>query len=126
MADRPTLDIGELVGAVTEEDGGLGIGLTGIGDSRSHEELGVFLTQVHVLAVERGVDRVVADMRDLEFLSSSCIKQTVNWVLAASDARYRIHIVTSAQYRWQATSFATLRRLAPETVSMESLATERR
>jgi len=68
----------------------------------------------------RGVQRVVVDMRDLNFMNSSGILTLVRWVTRVKGhgtKPYQIELHFDRNVTWQRTSVPTLAKLAPEIVT---------
>lgn len=68
----------------------------------------------------RGIQRVVVDMRDLNFMNSSGILTLVRWLTRLKghgNKPYRIDLQFDRNVTWQRTSVPTLAKLAPEIVT---------
>ena len=100
----------------------LRVGMKGTADLNTQKALEVFLANVHACAIVRGATTVVMDMRDLEFMNSSCLKRMVNWIFVAraepTESRYQIVLVPQPKALWQKRSLQALSLMAPELVSV--------
>jgi hypothetical protein len=96
--------------------------LRGNADSDVADAFGLYLQQLHDVALVAKVREVVFDSRELYFLTSSCIKSLVVAIkrLMAVDARlqYKIRLITTPALRWQERSFEVLTKIAPLLVSI--------
>ncbi len=66
---------------------------------------------------------MVVDLRQLEFMNSSCFKCLVTWLHRLQQApaadRYAIRIVSSPSVSWQKRSLYAIRAFAPDLVTVE-------
>lgn len=80
--------------------------------------LGTFLERLHAEVVRAKLREVVLDFRELNFLTSSCIKYLVVAInrLAETnvESQYELRLVSSPSMRWQMRSFEVLRQVAPD------------
>lgn len=85
---------------------------TGSAETEAAGVLGKVLDGVHNNAVASSTRSVVADLRGLEFASSSCLKQFVTWlkrVQQLEDARrYRVVFRSNPAHSWQRRSLGAL------------------
>jgi anti-anti-sigma factor len=99
--------------------------LSGSADLTTVLKLNEYLEQVHAQALAQKVHSVSVDLRDLDFMNSSCLKAFVQWVAevqeAATEDRYAIVIHGSDRRAWQKRSLHALATLAPEVVSLKML-----
>ena len=96
--------------------------LWGNADLRVSGPLGPFLDSVDHEARRHQVREVVADLRELVFMNSSCLKEFVRWVAQVEDkvARpYHIRFLSDPSAQWQTRSLQALRAFAPELVTIE-------
>jgi anti-anti-sigma factor len=102
--------------------GALTITLTGNADLNVRAELERFMVAVHEEALRTGAQEVVVDLRELEFMNSSCLKSFVWWISSVqalgSGHQYRITFVSSPAMYWQRRSLTALAGLATEIVSV--------
>ena len=96
--------------------------LTGTADLKVQDQLAEHLGQLHEVARRMQVDEVVVDMRDLEFMNSSCFKCFVSWIAAIqdmpTDSQYRLRFLASASTHWQRRSLHALRCFAVDLIDV--------
>lgn len=96
--------------------------LKGNADYAALEALDTLLERVHAEAMRSGVKETVVDLRDLEFMNSSCFKSLVNWVTNIQELepakQYTIRFVSNPQLHWQKRSLHSLRCFATELISV--------
>lgn len=104
--------------------GGLTVRLEGSADARSHDAVDALLGAVHHEVLTEKVDEVVVDLRDCDFISSSCLKAFVVWLSKIQDAeeatRYRLRFLSDDNKPWQRRSLGTLHCFAVDLVTIES------
>lgn len=98
--------------------------LVGTADLSVKAALDDFLTNLHQMACDVGVDEVVVDFRSLRFMNSSCLKGLVTWICRVQelphDIQYRLVLVSSPDMHWQRRSLHALSCLAADLVSIRS------
>jgi anti-anti-sigma factor len=102
----------------------LTITLSGNADLNVRVELERFMTAIHEEARRSGAKEVVVDLRELEFMNSSCLKSFVWWISSVQDLaaaeQYRITFVSSPAMYWQRRSLNALAGLALGIVSISA------
>ena len=96
----------------------------GNGDAEAVPFLDEFLKKLHEeLMMKRAVD-VRVDLGELYFMNSSCLKAFVSWIhkVNTNGRPYAIRLLMNARQQWQMRSLATLKRLAPNVVTIEETA----
>src|SRR5262245_29656866 len=111
--------------AVRSRDGDtLMITCTGFAESDSASALSAALEGVHRDAVDGAARSVVADLRGLEFASSSCLKQFVTWLKRVQalddDHRYKVVFRSNPRHSWQRRSLGALADFAANVVEIRS------
>ena len=100
------------------------VNLTGTADLTVKSQLDHFLRDVHTEAQRCLAEEVTVDMRQLEFMNSSCLKCFVWWVSTVqeepSEGKYRIVFVSSPSVYWQRRSLNALACLANEIISIQA------
>lgn len=98
--------------------------LTGTADLNVKSQLDRFLHEVHSQAQRCVAEEVTVDVRELEFMNSSCLKSFVWWISTvqeqAGDAKYRIVFVSSPSVYWQRRSLNALACLANGIISIQA------
>jgi len=102
----------------------LHVTLIGNADLTVKAELDRFMTAVHEEARRIDAKEVVVDLRELEFINSSCLKSLVWWISSvnelAADRQYRITFLSSPAMYWQRRSLTALAGLASDLVSISA------
>jgi hypothetical protein len=96
--------------------------LKGNADYAALDALEMLLTRSHSEAVRLGAKDVVVDLRQLEFMNSSCFKCFLSWITEIQeldpDSRYKVNLLSSSQLHWQKRSLHSLRCFAVELISV--------
>lgn len=119
----PVQQAAELRAQLTREDSGLVAKLSGTADLRVTDSVEAILTRVHQKALELGIPEVQMDLRELEFMNSSCFKSFVSWISEVSDltaGQYRIRFLSNPSILWQRRSLHALSCFAAELVTIEA------
>jgi hypothetical protein len=119
----PVEQAAELRAQLTREDTGLVAKLSGTADLRVTDSVEAILTRVHQKAMELGIPEVRMDLRELEFMNSSCFKSFVSWISEVSDlttGQYRIRFLSNPSILWQRRSLHALSCFAAELVTIEA------
>jgi hypothetical protein len=100
------------------------VNLTGTADLTVKSQLDHFLREVHSEAQRCLAEEVTVDVRQLEFMNSSCLKSFVWWISTVQEQRgegkYRIVFVSSPSVYWQRRSLNALACLATEIISIQA------
>jgi hypothetical protein len=120
--DVPVIETEELHSEATYVAPGVNVRLVGSAESSAMAPLGDLLGRLHGEAVRLAVREVTIDMRDLEFMNSSCFKAFVSWVGELHDLdpgrQYRIRFLSDEHKHWQRPSLGTLRSVAVDLVQI--------
>jgi hypothetical protein len=119
----PVEQAAELRARLTHEEGTLVAKLSGTADLRVTDSVEAILTRVHQKAMELGIPEVKMDLRELEFMNSSCFKSFVSWISEVSDlstGQYRIRFLSNPRILWQRRSLHALSCFAAELVTIEA------
>ena len=119
----PVEQAAELRAQLTREETGLVAKLSGTADLRVTDSVEAILTRVHQKAIELGIPEVQMDLRELEFMNSSCFKSFVSWISEVSDlttGQYRIRFLSNPSILWQRRSLHALSCFAAELVTIEA------
>jgi anti-anti-sigma factor len=124
LSSRPIAS-SELNATVTAEDGSILVHLSGTADLRVTEAVESLLADVHKQARAGAVAEVRVDLRNLEFMNSSCFKSFVTWISQVQDLpepeQYRIRFLSSPAILWQRRSLNALSCFAAHLVTIESI-----
>jgi len=98
--------------------------LTGTADLLVSGQLEHLLRDVHIKAQGCLADEVTVDVRELEFMNSSCLKSFVRWICAVQEQtapeKYQIVFISSPSVGWQRRSLNALASLADDVVSVQA------
>jgi hypothetical protein len=98
--------------------------LIGTAESDTMTALNGLLGQLHAQAVSSGVREVTVDMRDLEFMNSSCFKAFVSWVGQVEELelerQYQIRFLSDHKKHWQERSLGALVCFATHLIRVET------
>jgi hypothetical protein len=101
--------------------------LQGTADTRVSGSLELFLTEVHRQAIEVHAQQAVVDLRQLEFMNSSCFKGFITWLsmlqALGQPARYSVRFLSNAARHWQKRSLTALRCFALDCITIDEGAT---
>lgn len=125
-----TLSLPKLVGPDLTAEARLGdattvqLALCGTADGDVRVLLEAFIKQLHAEVVRIGIKRVDLDLRELEFMNSSCLKILVSWLAVLRDLapgeQYKLRIRSNPNLLWQRRSLTALQCFAVELVSIET------
>jgi hypothetical protein len=105
------------------EPGRLVLQLWGNADLRVKDKLDDFLGGADAHATSSGLEEVVADLRQLAFMNSSCLKALATWLSRVHERvdgeRYRIRFLRDPAAQWQARSLPFLAKLGTPFVTVE-------
>lgn len=95
----------------------------GSAESDSVDALASAITEADQRAKADSSHEIVADIRDLEFCTSSCLKVFATWVVEMpSPAPYKIVFLSNPKHSWQRRSLQALTMCAPEIASVSEVA----
>jgi hypothetical protein len=119
----PVEHAAELRARLIREDTALIAKLSGTADLRVTDSVEAILNRVHQKAIELGISEVRMDLRELEFMNSSCFKSFVSWISEVSDmpaGQYRIRFLSNPSILWQRRSLHALSCFAAELITIEA------
>jgi hypothetical protein len=120
----PVIKTADLRSETSFEGSGVLLKLFGSAESEAMAALDDLLIKVHARAVEGGVREVTIDMRNLEFMNSSCFKAFVSWIGEVQDLetqrQYRIRFLSDDQKHWQRRSLGALSCFAVDLIQVET------
>ena len=98
--------------------------LTGTADLTVKSHLDSFLHAVHAEAQRRLAEVVTVDVRQLDFINSSCLKSFVSWICTVqgqpSEGKYRIVFLSNPSKPWQRRSLSSLACIASDLITVQS------
>ncbi len=96
--------------------------LKGNADYAALDALELLLNRTHSEATRLGAKNVVVDIRQLEFMNSSCFKCFLTWITEIqeldTESRYKIEFLSNPELHWQKRSLHSLRCFAVELISI--------
>ncbi len=99
--------------------------LAGTADTSVREQLEEYFTQLHSEALRLRVPTVTVDLRELEFMNSSCLKVFVAWLAhlreVEAPAQYKVCFRSNPKLLWQRRSLAALSCFAIDLVTIETV-----
>jgi hypothetical protein len=102
----------------------IAVSLSGTADVTIRNHLDHFLREVHQEAQRCRAEEVTVDVRQLEFMNSSCLKCLVWWVSTVqeqpADGKYKIVFLSSPSVYWQRRSLDALACLADDIISIQT------
>jgi len=100
------------------------VSLTGTADLTVRGQLDRFLRAVHAEAQRCVAEEVTVDVRQLEFMNSSCLKCLGWWISTVQEqpgeGKYRIVFVSSPSVYWQRRSLNALACLANDIITIQA------
>lgn len=103
------------------EDGVAVIRLRGSAEGEVTGLLNGFFERVHDAICSAEVKSVRVELVALEFMSSSCLKGFIRWLVqieALGDSRYDVTFVSDPSRHWQKRSLRALQTLMPQIVTL--------
>ena len=95
---------------------------SGEADVEAKPEIDNVVRKIHEEALKLEAERVEVDLRQLEFMNSSCFKVFVSWLGSVQDLdaskQYRIHLLSNPNLHWQRRSLAALSCFAVDLVTI--------
>jgi hypothetical protein len=123
MSELVSVTGAEFTGSAEHEGAQILARLGGNADYAAMDALEMLLTRVHAEATRLGITEAVVDLRQLEFMNSSCFKSFVSWISDVQDLeagkQYKIRFVSNPSMHWQKRSLHALRCFAVELITVE-------
>jgi hypothetical protein len=121
--DVPVIQTDELHSEASYAAPAVNVRLIGSAESVAMAPLGHLLGKLHGEALRLEVREVTIDMRELEFMNSSCFKAFVSWLGELQDMdptrQYRIRFLSDEQKHWQRRSLGALSCFAVDLIQIE-------
>ena len=119
----PYIDIPELSARTAIDGSKIHLHFIGTADAPATDLMGPLLMSLHAEAQKIGAREVTVDFRQLDFMSSSCLKAFVTWIgnvrELAADRRYGMRFLGDATKYWQRRSLDALRGLASDLIEVK-------
>lgn len=122
MSELVSVTGADFSGRAEHQDAAIRAWLTGNADHLAIDAVEKLLAGVHAEAERLRVTEAVVDLRQLEFMSSSCFKVFVNWISniveLECERRYKVQFVSNPKLHWQKRSLHSLRCFASDVISI--------
>lgn len=113
---------GKLRADASHQDGVMNMRLAGVADYAAVDALEQLLDDVHDECVRAKVKQTSVDLRQLEFMNSSCFKCLVSWINVLQElapaSQYKVTFVSNPQMHWQRRSMHSLRCFAEDLITV--------
>jgi hypothetical protein len=121
MSEIVTVE-GDRFSGVARLDGPLlNVLLEGTADYAAADDMDSLLSRAHAEAVQADVIEAVVDLRQLEFMNSTCFRSIVTWITdinELADKRYKVKFLSNPQLYWQKRSLHSIQAFAPDLVTI--------
>ena len=122
MSELVTVSGEDFAGAATHEGSTLLTSLKGNADYAALDALEMLLTRAHAEATRLKITEMVVDLRQLEFMNSSCFKCFLSWITDVQELeperQYKVKFLSNPQLHWQKRSLHSLRCFAVELITV--------
>jgi anti-anti-sigma factor len=122
--DLPDVTTADLRVTAEHDGGAITIHFSGTADMRVSDALDQVLARLHEHTLRLSAPRVIVDLRELEFMNSSCLKSFVTWISNVRELdpekQYAIHFISRPEILWQRRSLHALRCFAVDLITVES------
>jgi len=122
MSEIVTVNGDDFAGAAHHEGATITAWLKGNADYAALDAVEMLLTRAHAEATRLGANEMVIDLRQLEFMNSSCFKCFLSWITdiqeLATDQQYRVKFLSNPKLHWQKRSLHSLRCFAVELITV--------
>jgi hypothetical protein len=118
--ELPIQQVAELTARANVDSEHVELSLAGTADLRVTAELDLILQGIHTEMLSRGLKQVDVNLRELEFMNSSCFKSFVTWIgnlqKLPNTAQYQVRLVSDPDIIWQRRSLESLSYCAPNLI----------
>ncbi len=101
---------------------GTELAIVGVADAEGADQLAAALAELHRNALAGSASEVTIDLVDLEFASSTAIKEIVSWLQLVielpAEQRYRVRFKSSPKHSWQTRSLRAIAAFAGDVVEI--------
>lgn len=109
-------------GEATHQSGVMTLRIAGVADYAAVDSLEKLLDDVHDECVRAHVKQTSVDLRQLEFMNSSCFKCLVSWITILQElpaaSQYKVMFVSNPAMHWQKRSLHSLRCFAEDLITV--------
>lgn len=122
MAEVVNVKGDDFSAAANHENGAIQAWLKGNADYAALDALDLLLERIHAEAKRGGATEAVIDLRQLEFMNSSCFKSFVSWITNIQEmdasSQYKVKFLSNPAMHWQKRSLHSLRCFAVELITV--------
>ena len=122
MSEVVTVTAEAFTASATRDGTVISAWLKGSADYSASDALDTLVNGIHADAQRAQVTEVALDLRELEFMSSSCFKCLVSWITTIQELeasqQYKVRILSNPDLHWQKSSLHTLRCFAAELITV--------
>jgi hypothetical protein len=122
MAEVVSVKGDDFAANATHEGAVISAALKGNADYAALDALDMLLARVHAEAKRLGVKEAEIDLRELEFMNSSCFKSFVSWITEVQELdvekQYTVTFLSNPKLHWQKRSLHSLRCFAVELITV--------
>lgn len=112
----------DFTGAAHHENQAMTAWLKGNADYSALDALEMLLARTHSEATRLKVQEIVVDLKQLEFMNSSCFKCFLSWISDIQELeperQYKVKFLSNPRLHWQKRSLHSLRCFAVELISV--------
>ncbi len=112
----------DFAAAADMDNGAISAWLKGNADYAALDALDMLLERIHAEARRGSVKEAIIDLRQLEFMNSSCFKSFVSWITniqeLEAERQYKVKFLSNPQMHWQKRSLHSLRCFAVELITV--------
>ena len=113
----------DFAGTASHDGTAITVQLKGNADYAALDGIEMLLTRTHAEAKRQQVAEVIVDLKQLEFMNSSCFKGFVSWITDIQElpenAQYKVRFLSNPAMHWQKRSLHSLRCFAVELITVE-------
>jgi hypothetical protein len=112
----------DFAGNARRDGDNLLLSLRGNADYAAVDSVEQLLAKAHAEAVRVGTKEASVDLRELEFMNSSCFKSFVGWITEIQEMpdkdQYKVTFLSNPKMHWQKRSLHSLRCFSVELISV--------
>jgi hypothetical protein len=122
MAEVVNVKGDDFSAAANQENDAIQAWLKGNADYAALDALDMLLERIHAEAKRGSVKEAIVDLRQLEFMNSSCFKSFVSWITTIQEmeesAQYKVKFLSNPTMHWQKRSLHSLKCFAVELITV--------
>ncbi|HEY4056443.1 MAG TPA: hypothetical protein VGM39_07530 [Kofleriaceae bacterium] len=122
MSDLVNINTTDFAGSARHDGEKLLLHLRGNADYAAVDSVEELLTKAHQEVIRAGAKEATVDLRELEFMNSSCFKSFVGWITEIQEMpdkdQYKVTFLSNPKMHWQKRSLHSLRCFSVELISV--------